>query len=875
MAKGKKRRSRSKAAPQKKTTQVSPALWEKSALPERWQWLLDSRFVVPVLLYLLTLLVWRDVVFSDMTLNVSGDRIAGISLRRIVANSLAQGVFPFWNPFFYSGMAMFESFQSSWLVYPGVMLGEGPFADPANPGFFNGGLAWLLFFNSHADFLLIHHLLGAVGMAYLVRHFGARGWVQLLAGMAFLLSPQLVVLSDVGHGSKLYAMCWLPWMLLTFDRALIKASWGRLAAVGAVFAMLMASQHIQVAYYGYMLAGFWWAARVIVTIREKKTKRIPVLLGVMIFAFAIGLTSTGVIYFNTLTYAQDTIRGGGVDWQYATNWSYHPLESISMFAPNFFGFGGNNYWGYLPFTDMPLYWGAPIAVLALIGLISVRSWQTWTFAAAGLLAWVTSFGRFAPILYRPFFEFMPYFNKFRVPMMIHILVLLGAIALAAIGLEFVLKRARSADEATLVRWRKNLVFGMAVVGVLLLLSLVLYAPISSAVTGWVESMHPDRAQMAMQYQGVDSPDDLGKQAVQSLSISLLLMTLTVGAVYLAFRPNLPAMVPGAVLVLLLFIDLLPLTGNLIHPRRHSLIERQFAPDDVTRAVNNIPGPNRLKVLDMADLYGILMGAMEESLLPPDQIQQLWGQAQANVRRMRSINTWATLGIELAGGYTGSKPSWYGYLQEGQKLGHPHVLAVMGINLLASPVALPMYTELARDPGSGSGYLYHNPDALNRVFLRSSWEVEEDLQATLDRLTSDNFDPATDLLLDREPAGVVQDTATNRGSVSISERNNNEVKIQVRSRGENLLVLADGYSSAGWRAAVNGEETDIYRANGITRAIVVPEGESEVVFRYRPANWGASLALSIVSIAVILALAVLGLITGRKRVEAPPMKGEPA
>ncbi|MBD3165314.1 hypothetical protein GF324_01830, partial [bacterium] len=436
------KRSGSKTAKQSTAEKtITPPLWEK--VPA----LKDSRWIIPVLLYLTVLAVWSDVVFRDAVLSVGGDRIAGVSFRRIVAYWLGKGVFPFWNPYLYGGVAMFESFQSSWLLYPGVMLFEGPFADAANPGFFSGGLAWLLFFNSNVDFILIHHLLGAVGVFLLARHFGMNAWIQYLVALAWLLSPQLVVLGDVGHGSKLYAMNWLPWALLTADRAMERITAGRLAAAGAVFAMMMASQHIQVAYYGYMLTGLWWAVRLVRNIQAKQASKSLREFGAFAFAGVMGLLATGVIYFNTLSYSQDTIRGGGLGWEYATNWSYHPLESISMFVPDFFGFGGRTYWGYLPFTDMPLYWGVPIAVLALAALLLVRTWKVWGLFVAGLLAWITSWGSFAPILYRPFYEFLPYFDKFRVPMMIHVLVLLAAVLLAGMGLQRLLEIRAQADEA--------------------------------------------------------------------------------------------------------------------------------------------------------------------------------------------------------------------------------------------------------------------------------------------------------------------------------------------------------------------------------------------------------------------------------------------
>lgn len=785
--------------------------------PDKFQWLTDPRFLVPLALYIVMLFVWSKVIFGGMALNVSPDRLASISLRRIMANSLSEGIFPFWNPFYYGGMAMFESFQSSWRLYPLSFLGEGLFADPANPGFYNVGIAWLLFFGSSVDFLLIHYLIGAVGIAYLVRRFGGNGWIQFIAGLLFLLSPQLVVLADVGHGSKLYAMCWIPWALLTYDWVAEKTTLVRLGWTGIVFSMLMFTQHIQVAYYGYMLVGLWWLARFIVHLKAKETIRGLKELALFGYTVVAGIASTALIYFNTLTYSHDTIRGQeGVGWDYATNWSYHPLESFSLFAPDFYGFGGQTYWGFLPFTDMPLYWGIPALVLSIVALAGVRNWKVYTLFAAGFLAWVTSFGRFLPVLYKPFYSVLPYFNKFRVPMMIHILVLISAVVLAGIGLQYLYTTRKSGKREQILAWRKRLMIVLIGSAALFLITLVLKPALTSSFADWIRVVKPQQSTHAM---------SLADQSVNSLLRSWGLMTITIGLLYALFKTRISSLFVSIGLILIVLIDLGTLAPRLMHPRSPSLINQYFQEDKLVEMVKNLP---------------------DGRLLPVDNV--------------RPMNSWATFGIQIPGGYTGSKPASYGYLQEKQAITHPNVLSVMNVRVIYSTRPIQGFQQLY---SGDRGNLYAFPDGMQRGYLRTKWEVIEDQKETLDRLISKDFEPRKQLILNKEPGTIKQDTASTKGFAKITEYHANSVNMEVQTSIPAVMVVSEAYASSGWTATVNGKPVEILKAYGLIRAVEVPKGKSEVVFTYKPKHWTMSLVISVLTWVSFLGLIVFGLFTGKK------------
>lgn len=94
--------------------------------------------------------------------------------------------------------------------------------------------------------------------------------------------------------------------------------------------------------------------------------------------------------------------------------------------------------GGMPFTDYPFYMGIVTLLLAGMAFILKRSRYVVFFTILALVTLVISFGKHFPILYGPLFKFLPFFNKFRVPSMIHILLAFAVVILAGIGLHSLL-----------------------------------------------------------------------------------------------------------------------------------------------------------------------------------------------------------------------------------------------------------------------------------------------------------------------------------------------------------------------------------------------------------------------------------------------------
>jgi hypothetical protein len=161
--------------------------------------------------------------------------------------------------------------------------------------------------------------------------------------------------------------------------------------------------------------------------------------------------------------------------------------------------------------------------------------------------------------------------------------------------------------------------------------------------------------------------------------------------------------------------------------------------------------------------------------------------------------------------------------------------------------------------SGDVKIYEKLDLLPRAVLYHDWQVWPDETALYTALRSPDFDPwETAVVLAPEPPALAPLPPTEPGSLGtavIRSYEPEQVVIAVESDGPALLLLSDA-SYPGWHAAVNGETTPIYQANGLFRAIEVPAGSHEVVFTYFPITYQTGRILTMLGLGLWLLLALL-------------------
>ncbi|HSG28587.1 MAG TPA: hypothetical protein VLA34_08920, partial [Candidatus Krumholzibacterium sp.] len=395
---------------------------------------------VTVFLVLILCMLMPELVFQSNIFLVP-DTKAPISFSEAGRQELERGTYPLWNPYIFGGMPSFQSLSYTPYVYPVAFL--------------TFVLQEYLRF-PEMTWLLVHYLMAGIGVYLLLRSFGARSSVSLLGGMIFMMMPNYLAIGANGHGSQACAIAYMPFALL-FARNILSGR-DRLLN-GGLLALVLGFQtlrgHIQISYYTYLMIGLLVLFQAVHMLRSGKAKRLALDLSVLAGALIVSVGMASILMLPVREYADYSIRGGGggggLDYDYATGWSLHPGEMATFVFPWASGFGKATYWGKMPFTDYPNYLGMVTVVFAVISMTLSRNRWKWFILTAAVLSTLISFGRHFPLLYDPLFRFLPYFNKFRVPVMILIVQQLVLVVLAGMGIDEYLARREAETLPAMLR----------------------------------------------------------------------------------------------------------------------------------------------------------------------------------------------------------------------------------------------------------------------------------------------------------------------------------------------------------------------------------------------------------------------------------------
>ena len=291
-----------------------------------------------------------------------------------------------------------------------------------------------------------------LGFYILLRAFDFRQYLAALGAIVWAFSSYFFIIIAAGHIWKVMALAYLPPMIGGMVLAYRgKYLWGLL--VMSIFAALeVLANHVQMTYYYLFIVFAMAIAFVIDGIRKKQYAHLVKATATCLAAAAIGISLNLSNLYHTWQYGQESMRGkselvkenaanqtnSGLDRDYITQWSYGIDETWTLLIPN--AKGGSHhirlsqekeamkkcdpelseyvgqwylYWGDQPFTAGPVYVGAFVMMLFIMGLFIVKGPMKWALLAATILSILLSWGRnFMP--FTDFFiDYMPMYAKFR------------------------------------------------------------------------------------------------------------------------------------------------------------------------------------------------------------------------------------------------------------------------------------------------------------------------------------------------------------------------------------------------------------------------------------------------------------------------------
>jgi len=396
--------------------------------------------------YLLAFLVFAIVACLYMSPVLDGKVIAttdGIQARAAQHEGMAYyettGNRSWWTGSMFSGM-------------PNYQIGGGRFTADDWTAPFKHVLLW-----GHRNVIAIV-LIYCIAFFALMRSMKVDKWLSIVGALAIAFSSYFFIIIGANHHSKTSSLA-----LMSVVAAGFFLIYNGHRKTGVVLTMLCTAAglypHPQMAYYICFIIGFFFLAELAKAAINKTWKAFGISTLIFGASFLIGAGTGTAATFSNLEYANETMRGGhsdlekakdgenktkGLDLDYATAWSYGVDECMTFLIPDFMGGSSNynigkesdlckdmikqgiprksaeqfcenvpTYWGDQPFTAGPVYMGAIVCFLFVLGLMLVKGPYKWALLAVTLLSVMLSWGNHWMWFTKIFFDYVPMYNKFR------------------------------------------------------------------------------------------------------------------------------------------------------------------------------------------------------------------------------------------------------------------------------------------------------------------------------------------------------------------------------------------------------------------------------------------------------------------------------
>jgi hypothetical protein len=760
------------------------------------------------LLYVICLVLFREIVFNNAAFASEGDTAAAHSYQHVgTFIRETEGVDPLWMPFFFSGMPTFGN-----VAYI-----------PHNVSYLQTAVVWALnffFLKGNWTWLVVHYFFGGLFMFLLTRMLKFSRIVALFAALTFMLSPYAIGLTSEGHGSKLMALNYLPLVFLMTHLVIERRDLLSFGLLAASVGTLLLTNHMQIVYYVFIVIGCYVLFRIAADYKQG-TLAVAKPTAMVIAALAVGLCISSYVYLSVYDYAQYSIRGGGtagssggLTWDYATSWSWHPAELITLLIPGFFGMQLPYYWGpIMPWTNSTVYAGLLPVLLSVIALVYRRNSQTVFFALLTALAFLVAFGKYVGFLYELLFTFLPFFNKFRAPAMILHLLPFTLGILGAYGFAYLLEAGEHMKELDRAKLARVMLYGLAGAGGVVVLALLLKSVLLESLSGSLFLKDGEVEQFRQQY---------GQQASRAIAqIKLarfdifwkdlvkfgVIAAAAFGVTYAFLKEKIGVAAYGATILVILVVDLWIVAGKYITPKPGAALEQSFRPDATTVFLKQQPG--NFRVFPVGQMF------MDNSL-PYHGIASIGGYSPA---KLKIYQTMLDSCLERSA--------------DPQFPWNMNIINMLNVRYFVVPGRLPDgQLELVNVDQQRKVLTYANRNALPKAWYVGNIVVARTDAEHFAALNASDFNAARTAVLYQQPPVQFGPPDSNR-IPEITEYKSRRITLRSETTSQALLVLSEVYYPAGWKAFIDGKETEIYRTNYILRSVSVPEGVHEVVFSFDP------------------------------------------
>ena len=734
---------------------------------------------------IIIILLFREFIFSKGMLFGSDTIEAGLMFRAFLAGFFKQyHTIPLWNPYLFGGLPFVDAMHGD-TFFP---LSFIQFIMPIHKA-----LGWKLILTAY---------FGGIITYFYFRNLGFSRTICFWGGLLYLLNGFTISLVYAGHDGRMYVSVLFPMLLLAIDLIFRKANLLSLFFWSLSFSLLVLANHPQLAYFAMWGVGAYTLFRIVILIKEKAgIRRIVVVASIIGVGIIIGLAGSLVQILPQYVYVNkySPRAEGGKGYDYASSWSLHPEEAISLINPKFCGVnagGENDYWGRNGFRLNSEYAGFIPLIFALIALIYIRKRNIYFFAFLGFFAILYALGDHTPI-FKLFYYIVPGVKSFRAPSTIMFLYVFSVIYLAVFGIRYI---SDSIKEKGVKEAVSKL---LLIVAIVISAITVLFAISPEGLLKFYNSIL---------YSNI-TPDKINAQAKAAPSIAggFWLITVFCWIVYFTFRlyakKSISFAYLAAVIALLSIVELWYEDAKFI---RSVPFESYFRKGSEVSFLQNQKQKSDFRVISFPGTFN------NQNYMALYGIEQVFGYHGNELKRYDKFARWNW--IRSAATTREYQQRFYNFLYEPR-------FDLLNAKYLASPFPL-NDKKFQAVYNVGKLYINENKYALPRTRVVYNYEIIADTDSAMARVDSDNFDYRNSVILNENPSIPIKKDSLSFTQARMTKNNINYFDIEAEAEKPGLLLIQDNYYPA-WKASVDGKPSEILMADGNFMAVPIPAGKHTV------------------------------------------------
>lgn len=737
------------------------------------------------------------------------------------------------------------------------------------------------------------------GFLILMASLRVKWYYGLIGAVAWGFSTYFIIIIGAGHIWKFVTLAYIPPTIA----GIILAYKGKLlpgCAVAALFAMMQIhNNHVQMSYYFMFVIAAISIAFLIEAFRKKQTAGWLKATGALAIAAALAVTANLPNLYNTYLYAAESMRGShseltqpddrqsgqektsGLDRDYITQYSYGRSETFTLLIPNVKGGasvvpqGGSlrptslldlpdapavmadarlnegeqqflanyvgQYFGEPEGTNGPVYVGAIIFTLFLLGCLIVKGPVKWALLVMTILSVLLAWGRNLQWFTDLFIDYVPMYARFRTVESILVIAEFTIPLLAILALQKLL-----ATKDAFRVYSRQIYLSFGATALLCLAGWLFPAIYGPAITegdlrlsdmlGYqlTQAGYP---QEAVNMFSINNPaiasvvESLRHSMVKADSLrSLIFIILAFGAVMMCMTQRLKPWMCATLIGILVAADLY--TVNKRYLNHDSFCTPQITASDPFPLSEN----DRKILADTAMNYRVMDIPQFYQAAPSYHHKMIGGYHAAKLTRYQDL-----IDRHLSH-FTEGRPSEADF----------RVLDMLNARYFIDP----------------QGQLSYNPDALGNAWFVDGIDYVSTPDEEMDALST--LDPSARAVADRRFSDILgSDIPSPAPGDTIFETSYAPDRLTYSARTANgaLAVFSEVYFPWGWECTIDGKPAEIGRVNYILRAVRIPAGKHAVEMTFKPAsvtNTVAAARTSIILIYILLAVAVLSSLAGHSK-----------